>query len=187
MTEIDWNELVEGYGRMYGFLFKDPEDMIVSLYRKEKSLRIVSDTLGVSAQTLSNFLKKRGHVLNLPGRGYKRESRYKDSFLAIPFKEMEKMTNKEIRDITGIETANSVSKLAIRYGRNYLRKKRLSRENDSFLAIPSEKMIEMTNGEIREELGLEKKEAYLIVQLAKRHGRKYLRGRWPFGKRLKVV
>jgi hypothetical protein len=57
---IDWDDLLEGYNRIYGTNFNTPQKMVEVLYSKEETLLKAGDILGVAGVTVGTYMKKNG-------------------------------------------------------------------------------------------------------------------------------
>jgi predicted DNA-binding protein YlxM (UPF0122 family) len=60
--KIWWQDLLEGYNRIYSKRYKTVAEMLKNLYAEQKTLEKTGDILGVSGQTVHDEMKR----LNIP-------------------------------------------------------------------------------------------------------------------------
>ena len=174
-TYIDWEELVDGYNRIYNTSFGSEEEMYRALYPKITLLKL-SDILGVSKQTLySRFdlykisrQRERGGKNNSPGPKTK-------LLLAMDKSELSELTTIQIAKIVGMSPSHCFIILK-RYELPHLRKERDLKEK-KFLSIPNEVLIGMTKEQIIKECGASKSTFTRWQQKHKRHYCKLESGR----------
>ena len=93
-NRVDWEELRQGYNRIYKTDFPTVRNLMVTLYEKYGSITKLSEILGVSFPTVSKELK-RYTTLKKRG-GNNREGVKNKKFMNIPPERMATMTKLEI-------------------------------------------------------------------------------------------
>jgi hypothetical protein len=167
-TYIDWEELVDGYNRMYDTSFGSEEEMYRTLYPKI-TLLALGNMLGVSKHTLyARFdlygisrQRNRGGNNNSPGPKTK-------LLLAMDKSELAELTVIEIGKMLEISPSHCFLMLK-RYGLPHLRKERDLKEK-RYLAISDEVLAKMTKDQIIKECNASKS---TFIRWQQKHKRRY--------------
>lgn len=58
MLLVDWNEILDGYNRIYHTDFETAKDMVGSVYKAKKTLVKTGDVFGLSGQTIHKYMRQ---------------------------------------------------------------------------------------------------------------------------------